>query len=125
MSNTFCRLTIFVALTCFCACDALVGPESRELASGYRLKRVAGSTDFALIIANESGGLIIDEIGWRNPLIVARATGSNYWDVINTARAEHTRVSDETLRSDRTYRSIQIVAAEKAWNNLNRWKRIW
>ena len=125
MFKTFCRLVVLVALTCFCACEGFLGPESRELAGGYRLKRVAGSTDFALIIADESGGLIIDEIGWRNPLIVARATGSKYWDVINTARAERTRVSDETLRSDRRYRSIQIVAAEKAWNNLDRWKRIW
>jgi hypothetical protein len=123
--NTFCRLAIFVALICFCACDALVGPESRELAGGYRMKRVRHSSDFALIIPHESGGLIIDEIGWRKPLIIARATGSKYWDVINTARAEHTRISDQTLQSDALYQSIEVVAAEKAWNNLNRRKRIW
>jgi hypothetical protein len=123
--NTFCRLAICVALTRLCACDALVGPESRELAGGYRLKRVAGSSEFALIIPHESGGLIIDEIGWRKPLIIARATGSKYWDVINTARAEHTRISDQTLQSDPVYQSIEVVAAEKAWNNLNRRKRIW
>ena len=125
MFNNFHRLTICVALICFCACDALVGPESRELAGGYRLKRVRDSNDFALIIPHESGGLIIDEIGWRKPLIIARATGSKYWDVINTARAEHTRISDQTLQSDSLYQSIEVVAAEKAWNNLNRRKRIW
>jgi hypothetical protein len=123
--NTFGRLAICVALTRLCACDALVGPESRELAGGYRLKRVAGSSEFALIIPHESGGLIIDEIGWRKPLIVARATGSKYWDVINTARAEHTRISDQALQSDSMYQSIQVVAAGIAWNNLNRRKRIW
>ena len=72
MAITHFRLIIFIALTCFCSCERLSGPESRELAGGYRMKRVRGSNDFALIVPNESGGLIIDEIGWRKPLIVAR-----------------------------------------------------
>jgi hypothetical protein len=125
MFRIFCCLTILVSVTSLGACEGLFGPESRELAGGYRLKRVGKSSDFALIIPNETGGLIIDEIGWRNPFIVARATGSKFWDVIDTARAEHTRVSDETLKSDRRYQSIQVVAAGKAWDTLSRWKRIW
>jgi hypothetical protein len=73
-----------------CSCDAnLFGPESREIAGGYRLKRANTLNEFALTIPNEDGGLIIDEIGWREPLIFARALGSQYWDVINTAHAQH------------------------------------
>ena len=92
-----------------CSCDAnLFGPESREIAGGYRLKRANNPNEFALTIPNEDGGLIIDEIGWREPLIFARASGSQYWDVINTARAQHIRVSDLQRKSDAISQSIQI-----------------
>lgn len=57
-------LTVVVWL---CSCDAnLFGPESRAIAGGYRLKRANNPNEFALIIPNEDGGLIIDEIGWRD-----------------------------------------------------------
>ena len=80
---------------------------------------------FVLIIPNESGGLIIDEIGWREPFIAARASGSQYWEVINTAHAQHIRVSDLQRKSDPIYQSIQIKSAEIAWKDLNRNKRLW
>ena len=116
-------LTVFV---CFCSCEAnLFGPESKEIGGGYRLKRVDNHKGFALIIPNESGGLIIDEIGWREPFIAARASGSEYWDVINTAKAQHIRVSDLQRKSDPIYQSIQIQSAETAWKDLNRSKRLW
>lgn len=116
-------LTVIVSL---CSCDAnLFGPESREIAAGYRLKRVHNSNQFALTIPYEDGGLIIDEIGWQEPLIFARATGSQYWDVINTARAQHIRVSDLQRKSDPISQSIQIKPAEIAWEQLNRYKRLW
>jgi len=103
----------------------LLEQESRELAGGYRLKRVHGSSGLSLIIPHSTGGLIIDEIGWRKPLIVARGSGSQYWEVINTARAEHTRESDEKLKSDPVYNSIQTIAADKAWDKLSSTTRIW
>lgn len=114
------------AFVCLCSCEAnLFGPESREIAGGYRLKRVDNNNGFALIIPNESGGLIIDEIGWREPFIAARASGSQYWEVINTARAQHIRVSDLQRKSDPIYQSIQIKSAEIAWKDLDRNKRLW
>jgi len=74
LRNLVAFLTVFV---CFCACEAnLFGPESREIGGGYRLKR-ADHHRFVLIIPNESGGLIIDEIGWHEPFIAARASGSH------------------------------------------------
>jgi hypothetical protein len=116
-------LTVFV---CLCSCEAnLFGPESREIAGGYRLKRADNHNRFALAIPNENGGLIIDEIGWREPFIAARASGSQYWEVINTAHAQRIRVSDVQRKSDPIYQSIQIKSAERGWKDLNRYKRLW
>jgi hypothetical protein len=115
--------TVVVSLR---SCDANpFGPESREIAGGYRLKRVDNSNQFALTIPYEDGGLIIDEIDWHEPLIFARAFGSKYWDVINTARAQHIRVSELPRKSDPISQSIQIKSAETAWKELNRHKRLW
>ena len=109
-----------------CSCDAnLFGPESREIAGGYRLKRADNYNRFALIIPNQSGGLIIDEIGWREPFIAARTSGSQYWDVTNTAHAQRIRVSELQLKSDPLYQSLQIKSAEMAWKELDRNKRLW
>ena len=119
-------ITFLAVVVCLCSCDAnLFGPESREIAAGYRLRRADNPNEFALTIPNEDGGLIIDEIGWRKPLIFARAFGSQYWDVINTARAQHIRVSDLQRKSDPISQSIQIRSAEIAWKELNRHKRLW
>jgi hypothetical protein len=124
--QNLCPIAFLTASVWLCSCEAsLFGPESREIAGGYRLKRADNPNQFALTIPNESGGLIIDEIGWHEPLIVARASGSEYWDVINTAHAQHVRVSDLRRKSDPIYRSIQIKSAETAWKDLNRHKRLW
>ena len=114
-----------MALFCLCGCDKLAGPELRELAGGYRLKRVPHSNDFALIPPQGSGGLIIDEIGWRKPIIIARGRGSFYWEVMNTARAEHRQVSNDALRSDPACESIEVVPAPQAWTTLKSSSRIW
>jgi hypothetical protein len=116
---------IAAVLVCFCSCDNLFGPDLREIAGGYRLKRAGNPDQFALTVPQESGGLIIDEIGWREPIILARASGSEYWDVINTARAQHIRVSDQQRKSDPVYQSIQIEPVLIAWRELDPSKRLW
>jgi len=124
--HNFCRIVFLAVLVSLCSCEAnLFGPDSREIAGGYRLKRVGNPNQFALTIPYQTGGLIIDEIGWRKPFIVARASGSEYWDVINTARAQHIRVSDLQRKSDPIYQSIQVQPVEIAWRNLDRHKRLW
>jgi hypothetical protein len=124
--QNLCPIALLTAVVWLCSCDAnLFGPESREIAGGYRLKRVNNPNQFALTIPNEDGGLIIDEIGWREPLILARAFGSQYWDVINTAHAQHIRVSDVQRKSDPISQSIQIKSTEIAWKELNPHKRLW
>ena len=126
MLQNLCPVAFLMVLVCLCSCEAnLFGPESREIAGGYRLKRADNPHEFALTIPNEDGGLIIDEIGWREPLIFARALGSQYWDVINTARAQHIRVSELQRKSDPISQSIQIKSAEIAWKELNGRKRLW
>jgi hypothetical protein len=83
--RNLCPVAFLTVFVCFCSCEAnLFGPELREIGAGYRLKRTDNHNRFALIIPSESGGLIIDEIGWREPFIAARASGSQYWDLIDT-----------------------------------------
>jgi hypothetical protein len=48
-------------------------PDSKEIAHGYRLKRIANPSQFAFLAPCDSGGLIVDEIGWRKPFILAPA----------------------------------------------------
>ena len=118
--------TVVITGVSLCSCDPnLFGPESREIAGGYRLKRVGNPNQFALTIPHEDGGLIIDEIGWHQPLIIARAFGSQYWDLIDTAHARHIRVSDMQRKSDPISQFIQIKSVQTAWKELDRRKRLW
>ena len=89
------------------------------------MKKIGNSHQFALIIPNQSGGLIIDEIGWHKPFILARSSGSNYWEAINTARAHRISISDVERKADPSYQSIQIEPAESAWTKLNFRRRLW
>lgn len=124
--QNLCPVAFLTVFVCLCSCEGnLFGPESREIAGGYRLKRAGNPGQVALTIPNEDGGLIIDEIGWREPFIAARASGSEYWDLIDTAHARHIRVSDLQLKSNPIYQSIQIKSAKIAWKKLHRYKRLW
>ena len=123
---SFCRIVFLALLFCLWSCERdLFGSDSKEIAHGYRLKRIGNSSQFALVAPYDVGGLMIDEIGWRKPFILFRASGSEYWDRINTDRAEHIRISEEQRTSDPVYRSIPIESAATAWNHLERHKRIW
>ncbi len=124
--QSFCRVALLAFLAAFSSCDAnLFGPDTRELAGGYGLKRVDDSKEIALTVPNKSGGIVIDEIGWREPFIIARASGSDYWEAMNTARAERISVSDRERKSNPAYRSIETESAEAAWAKLSRHKRLW
>jgi uncharacterized phosphosugar-binding protein len=112
-------LSIFLGL---CSCE---DSDSREIAGGYRLKRTGDSKQLALTIPYKSGGLIVDEIGWSEPIILARASGSSYWEAINTARAQRLAITESQRHSDPVYQSIPVEAAESAWAKLNRRKRLW
>jgi hypothetical protein len=124
--DNFWRVALLALLVGFCSCEGdPFDRDSKEIAQGYRLKRIGNSSRFAFLAPYDTGGLMIDEIGWRKPFILARASGSQYWDRINTDRAEHIRISDAQRMSDSDLRSIPIETAEIAWNHLKRHKRIW
>ena len=131
MSNSqlfykFRGLGLAALFVCLCSCGSkLFSPDARQIAGGYRLKRAGDPSQFSLITPYESGGLIIDEIGWRKPIIIARASGSEYWDVINTERARHVRVSELERKADPVYQSIEITPVEIAWTELRPNKRLW
>jgi len=124
--HNFWRVAFLALLVSFCSCEGdPFDSDSKQIAHGYRLKRIGDPSRFAFLAPYDTGGLIIDEVGWRKPFILARASGSEYWDRIDTDRAEHTRISDAERRSDPRYQSIPIESAAIAWSHLERRKRIW
>ena len=124
--HNFCRVAFVALFVCLCSCDGdLFDSDSRQIAHGYRLKRIGDSSEFALLAPYDTGGLIIDEIGWHKPFILFRASGSEYWDRIDTDHAEHIRISDAQRRLNPVLRSIHVEGADIAWNHLKRHKRMW
>ena len=120
------RIASLTVLICLFSCNRdFFGAESREIAGGYRLKRSGNPNQFALMTPRDRGGLIIDEIGWRAPVILARASGSQCWNVIDTEHAQHIRISDNQRKSNPVYQSIQISGAETAWVELKDHERLW
>ena len=123
---SFCRVVLLGLFVCLWSCEGdLFGSDSKEIAHGYRLKRIGDPSQFALLAPYDTGGIIIDEIGWRKPFIIARAVGSQYWDRIDTDRAEHIRISESQRMSNPDYRSIPVENADMAWNHLKPHKRMW
>jgi hypothetical protein len=122
----FCRLVFLALFVCLWSCEwDPFGSDSKEIAHGYRLKRIGNPGQFALLAPYDTGGIIVDEIGWRKPFIIARASGSQYWDRIDTDHAEHIRISDSQRRSNPNYRTISIENADIAWNHLKAHKPVW
>ena len=115
-------LALVAALAGLCSCDS---SSTREIGGGYRLKRTGDPAHFSLMTPHENGGLIIDEIGWGAPIILARASGSSYWDAIDTAHAQHIRISDEERHKDSPYRALSIEKVDAAWARLPGHGRLW
>jgi len=123
---SFGRVVFLALFVCLWSCEwDPFGSDSKEIAHGYRLKRVGDSSQFALLAPYDTGGIIIDEIGWRKPFIIARAAGSQYWDRIDTDHAEHIRISDSQRSSNPNYKTIPVESADMAWHQLNPHKRMW
>ena len=124
--RAFWRAAFLALLVCLSSCEGdPFDRNSKEIAHGYRLKRIGDSSQFALLAPYDTGGIIIDEIGWRKPFIIARAAGSQYWDRIDTDRAEHIRISDSQRSSNPNYKTIPVESADMAWHQLNPHKRMW
>jgi hypothetical protein len=124
--RTFCSVAFLALLVCLCSCeDYLFDSDSKQIAHGYRLKRIGNPSQYALLAPYDTGGLIIDEIGWHKPFILARAAGSEYWDRIDTDHAEHIRISEAQRQSNPDLQSIPIQDASVGWDQLKPHKPIW
>jgi len=122
----FCRVVLLALLVCLSSCEwDPFDSDSKEIAHGYRLKRIGDPGQFAFLAPYDTGGIIVDEIGWRKPFIIARAAGSEYWDRIDTDHAEHIRISDSERTSNPKYRTIPVENVDTAWNQLKPYKRMW
>ena len=120
--NCYLASLLVVAIV-LCSCDLdLIGVDLKTIAGGYRLKHADGR--YSLLVPRATGGPIIDEIGWKKPIIIFRRSGSE-WDVVNTDRAEHLHVSDEERKRDERYQSIATESVEAAWNRLDRSRPLW
>jgi hypothetical protein len=115
-------LALLISVAGLCSCDR---SSTREIGGGYRLKRSSDPAQFVLMTPHENGGLIIDEIGWSEPVILARASGSSYWEAIDTAHARHIRISDAERRSDSAYEAVDIGKVDAAWRRLQSRGRLW
>jgi hypothetical protein len=105
---------VMAILCCLAGCDVDV--------FGLDWKRLGGGW---LIPPHQRFGTLVVEIGWRKPLILARADGSNGWDVIDTATRKETTISDQQRKTDPTYRDIPVCRARDAWNQLKRYRSVW
>jgi hypothetical protein len=115
-----------IAFSFLCSCDEdFFGPESRQLAGGYGLRRAADSNQIALTIPNRSGAIFIDEMGWHEPFIIARTSGSDNWEAMDTAHARRISITDHERKTDRNYQSIQTEPVESAWTKLSQRKPLW
>ncbi|HST31843.1 MAG TPA: hypothetical protein VLK27_13505 [Chthoniobacterales bacterium] len=116
---------VFLALTCLVGCDVdLFGLDWKRLGGGYSLVLDGETNDACAIVAHhQNGGLIVTQIGWRQPLILSRYESD--WDVLDTSTGKHTKVSEEQRSSDPAYRDIAVYAARIAWDRLKRHKSLW
>jgi hypothetical protein len=109
---------------CVVGCDVdLFGLDWKRLGDGYSLVLTEQGDTCAIVAPHESGGTVVTEIGWRQPLILSRYDKS--WDVVDTSTGKHTKISEEQRQSNPTYRGIPIYPARTAWARLKRYKSLW
>ena len=124
--HNFRRVVFLAGLVCFCSCEGdPFDSNSKQIAHGYRLKRIGDSSQFAFLAPYDTGGLIIDEVGWRKPFILAGLLDLNTGTELILIVPNTFRITDAERRSDSRYRSIPIESAAIAWSHLERRKRIW
>jgi hypothetical protein len=117
-------LLALVTITCFVGCDVdLFGLDWKRLAGGYSLVLAEQDNACAIVAPHESGGPMVTEIGWRQPLILSRS--DDRWDVLDTITGKHVKISEEQRQSELAYRDIAIYPARTAWARLKRYKSLW
>jgi hypothetical protein len=119
-----CAWALLAAFTCLAGCDVDVfGLDWKRIGGGYSLVLTEQDDACALIAPHDSGGPVVREIGWRQPLILSRYEDT--WDVLDTSTSGHTKISEEQRQSDPAYRDIPVHPARTAWARLKRHKSLW
>ena len=123
----FVRLTvIWLVLFALSSCDVgRFGFGTKQVAAGYRLVQHEGLNPFALKRPQQGYTSAVSEIGWRQPLILARSDAFHPWDVIDTSTKRQISITDRQRRSDPSYRDIPVHTAAEAWHKLSRMRGQW
>ena len=113
-------------LLCLSGCDIDVfGLDWKRLGGGYSLVLTEMDDECALIPPHESGGPLVVEVGWQNPLILSRGAERESWDVIDTTTRKETKSLKSSVELIPSYRDIPIYRARDAWNRLRRYRSVW
>jgi hypothetical protein len=122
------RLFALILLASLCSCDVdLFGLDQKQIAKGYRLCRGEGlpgqDFSYALLLPREHGGSIVDEVGWRKPLIIVRY--GDKWDVYDTTTNKQVSISESERKENPTLPDIQSFAPGQAWKRLWHYRNQW
>lgn len=107
------------ALLASCEQDPL-GLRERTITREYYLARGNNPNEYALAARVDDGGELIAQVGWHEPLILARLERTGEWEVIDTTTDLRRWVSDAARVADPKLRAIRTVRAGDAWRQL-RW----
>lgn len=117
---------IWLVLFALSSCDVgRFGFGTKQIAAGYRLMQHEGPNPYALMRPQQGHASVVSEIGWRQPLILARYDAFRPWDVIDTSTKRQISITDRQRRSDPNYRDIPVYAAAEAWQKLSRIRDQW
>jgi hypothetical protein len=115
----FYRAAVVLVAVLLSSCDLdPFGFTQRSITREYYMMQTDDPDVYALASRSENGGPVISEIGWREPLIIARSSGDARWQVVDTKTKQHDWVSDQARGDDPNLRQIQIYSAGDAWKQL-------
>jgi hypothetical protein len=119
MLRSFITLIAFLFLLTGCDVD-LFGTNSKKLGGGYSLALSEIDGQCGLIPPKREFGPLVDAVGWKEPIILARPVARKAWGVIDTTTRKEMQISDEQRMSDPVYREIPLYRAGDAWKRLKR-----
>jgi hypothetical protein len=76
-----------------------------------------------LELPREQGGSVIDEIGWRKPLIIVRYRDK--WDVYDTTTNKQISIADSERKQNPRFCDIPSFAPAQAWKRLWHYHHQW
>ena len=119
------RVLVLILFASLCSCDVdLFGLDQKQLAGGYKLTLTENDSACALVPPGGNGGLLVKEVGWKEPLLLVDYYNDR-WGIIDTTTKKEILISDAERKSDPRFRDIQSYPARDVWEELKRHKRLW